>query len=209
MPKSSKLPLSGLTAKQRRILNFIAAYVSSEDQGPTLEEIRDHLGVSAVSTVHEHIGRLAEKGFLSREWYQSRTIALTPEAYEARFARMIPMKARIVRGRLVEATGDTEEVPVPAKLAGSAGSWALTVGDDSLIDEGFQKGDTLVVGVIKRVRHGALIIGVQSRGVVIRRARKQGRGVELTARSEARSAPLKASDVNILGELVALLRRYR
>jgi repressor LexA len=208
MAKKSVLP--ALTSQQQRILNYISAFLASEGQAPTLEEIRDHLRLAAVSTVHEHTARLVDKGYLSRDWNRSRTMALTPQASEQRTTRLIPLKGTVLAGHLIERARDRVDIAVPVVFVAQADGLALRMGDDSLADNGIRKGDTLVIAQRDQIRNGALVIGtVKDGNVVVKRFFKRGRTIELRSPVEGQSRTTVAvSDVTILGEVVALMRRY-
>ncbi|MFB6212727.1 MAG: LexA family protein [Candidatus Magasanikbacteria bacterium] len=53
-----------LTKKQKEVLEFIQDYINEHDYSPTLEEIAEHIGVSTVSTVHEHLQKLKDKNYI-------------------------------------------------------------------------------------------------------------------------------------------------
>jgi repressor LexA len=57
---------STLTKKQKEVYDFVKSYVDDSGIAPTIEEIRKKLKLKAVSTIHEHISSLREKGYLDR-----------------------------------------------------------------------------------------------------------------------------------------------
>src|SRR3990167_7314919 len=63
-----------LTKKQKEILDFIKIYSQMHGYAPSLEEIKEHFRLSAISTVHEHIQNLKSKGFIQKEINQARSI---------------------------------------------------------------------------------------------------------------------------------------
>lgn len=54
-----------LTAKQRRILEFIIEFLKMEQMAPSVYEIADELSVKT-STVFAHLFALQKKGYISR-----------------------------------------------------------------------------------------------------------------------------------------------
>ena len=60
----SEVPI--LYPRQRRVLRYIERYINENGYAPTLTEIKEFLGVKALSTVHEHLIKLEDKGFLER-----------------------------------------------------------------------------------------------------------------------------------------------
>lgn len=65
--------------KQRRILAFIKGYTLINDEAPTLREIGDQFGFSAISSVHEVLLKLERAGFIKRTKYISRGIEIVEE----------------------------------------------------------------------------------------------------------------------------------
>jgi repressor LexA len=56
-----------LTKKQREILDYILKITREHNYTPSYREIADALGLSSPATVHEHVSRLREKGYLMDE----------------------------------------------------------------------------------------------------------------------------------------------
>jgi repressor LexA len=204
-----RLPV--LTKRQRSILKFITAFIQTEGYAPTLEEIRDHLGLSAVSTVHEHLEKLIAKGYIIRGWNQSRSLALTPEATVSHGTRLIPLMGRVAAGSPIEAVADPEDISVPETLMGKGETFALRAVGESMVDEGILDGDTLIVERSEVAENGVLVIAlVKGRDAAVKRFYKRGGRIELVS-ANAKHPPMTfgAEDVRIQGIVVGLLRRYR
>lgn len=204
-----KLPV--LTKRQKSVLAFVTAFIETEGYAPTLEEIRAHIGLAAVSTVHEHIERLIEKGYLTRGWNQSRSIAIAPEVAVHRSARLISLMGTVAAGSPIEAVPDPEDISVPEELIGKGETFALRANGDSMVDEGILDGDTLIVEHAEVAENGMLVIAlIRGNDVAVKRFYRRGGRVELVSANE-RHPPmvLSARDVRIQGVVVGLLRRYR
>src|SRR5579864_222714 len=63
-----------ITKRQKQILDFVKGYNKEKGYMPLLEEIKKHLGLSSVSTVHQHIQALKDLGYLSKVENQARSI---------------------------------------------------------------------------------------------------------------------------------------
>jgi repressor LexA len=207
MSQKRKSPSSGLTGQQKRVLNYIGAFAGSEGRAPSLEEIRDHLGLSAVSTVHEHVGRLVEKGYLSRQWNRPRSIEMAEPLGRRRWARLVPLVGRVVAGRPLQELRVGEEIAVPATLVEGTGDFAVTVGDDSFAEHGVLTDDTLVIaGGADSVRTGGLVLAVVGDEVFLRRFS----GLDVAASTSSVDPSETGSKiVRVLGGVSGLLRKYR
>ncbi len=65
-----------LTKKQKQILDFITSYINKKGLSPTIEEIRKHFKLSALSTVHQHVETLKKKGFIEKNGSSARGIII-------------------------------------------------------------------------------------------------------------------------------------
>jgi repressor LexA len=72
--------LKVLTLRQRTIVDFIADFITTKGYSPSMEEIATALNLTSLATVHKHVSNLTAKGWLTRDYNRSRSIALTPEA---------------------------------------------------------------------------------------------------------------------------------
>ena len=76
-------PGSGLTDRQREVLDFITDSIRKRGYPPTLREIGSHFGIRSTNGVNDHLRALEKKGFLHREDLKSR--ALRPIVSEGDF----------------------------------------------------------------------------------------------------------------------------
>lgn len=58
-------PLTQISDRRRRIVEFVEQYRDEHDEGPTYEEIGEHEGVTA-ETAYYHAQKLIEDGYLTR-----------------------------------------------------------------------------------------------------------------------------------------------
>src|SRR3974390_1394871 len=72
-----------LTKRQLAVLQHIRKFLETEGRSPTLKEIADGVGSSAVSTIHKHVQHLIDKGFLDRSHGKGNNIILAREAEPA------------------------------------------------------------------------------------------------------------------------------
>lgn len=68
--------MPNITRKQKLVFDFINTYIAENGISPTIEEIRKKLKLRAVSTVHEHIKSLEEKGYLSKSENSARSLSI-------------------------------------------------------------------------------------------------------------------------------------
>ncbi len=68
-----------LTPKQKQVFDFTFSFIKSEGFAPSINEIRNNLGLKSVATIHQHLQALEKKGYIKREKNQKRYIELTAE----------------------------------------------------------------------------------------------------------------------------------
>ena len=67
---------SPLTKKEKEVLDFVKVSTQINGFAPTLMEIQGHFQLKSVSTIHEHINNLKNKGYLVKEISQHRSVRI-------------------------------------------------------------------------------------------------------------------------------------
>lgn len=197
-----------LTPKQRKILDFILDYRKShKGVSPTLHEIRLHLGLGAVSTVHAHVAKLTKQGFITHEPNDKRGIVVMDPAEGT--ARVLPLIGRVAAGLPVEALEEPETVHVPAFLLKSGQHFVLKVSGDSMIGEGIHDGDWIILQRRERAEDGETVVALVGGEVTLKKYFREGRWIRLQP-ANPNVAPLKVkeSEIQIQGVVVGLMRKY-
>lgn len=68
--------MMGLTRRQRDLLDFIGAYMATENVAPSYQEMADGLGVASKNTVHRLVDALVERGCIGRLANRARAIEI-------------------------------------------------------------------------------------------------------------------------------------
>ena len=55
-----------LYPRERQLLDFIMQFIQRHGFAPTLKEIGEAVGMASPATVHEHIDKLRQKGFIRK-----------------------------------------------------------------------------------------------------------------------------------------------
>lgn len=113
-----------LTRRQRQILDFLRECIDRDGRPPSLEEIGRRFGLSSLATVHKHLTKLEEKGFIKRSWNRSRAITLLPARTGAR-AVDVPLLGYLAAGMPIDAVLPRETVAVPEGLARESDAYRL------------------------------------------------------------------------------------
>jgi len=149
-----------LTKRQKEILDYITEYIKENDFAPSLEEIKRHFRLSSVSTVHEHVEALREKGYLKKIENQPRSIEINNKKEKSDLVE-IPLLGTIAAGAPIEAIEIPETITVTKNDIGKFGDYyALRVEGDSMIDDGIYNGDVVIIKHQNVVDDGQMVVAV-------------------------------------------------
>lgn len=159
-----------LYKRQRQILDFINQYIQKLGHSPTLQQIAEAIGVSSLATVHEHLGRLEEKGVLRRYQGKVRGIEiLDKDLMSVPFDNQVevPILGFVAAGAPIKAYPDPNATTsIPASFAsGRKRTFVLQVKGNSMIDEGILDGDFVVVEEQNEARDGDIVVAVLDDGM--------------------------------------------
>lgn len=194
-----------ITKKQKEVFDFISNYVSENGISPTIEETRKNLKLKAVSTVHEHINSLKEKGYLSKSDDFSRN--LTPEK-EIKSVISIQIIGKIAAGKPIEAVEDRNEFIsiVNSQISHSNDYYALRVTGDSMIDEGIFDGDVVVIKKQSVAENGQTVVAIiDDNQATLKKLYRERGGFRLQPRNQ-NILPLFRDEVEVRGVVVQVIR---
>lgn len=197
-----------LTPLQHRVCSFLTEYIREHGYAPSHEEIREHIGFKSRTSVHKVLKRLQERGYLNLPpSNKKRALELVP--FETRSVS-IPFVGIVAAGTPVEAVEIPEMVEIPENLLGKGTNIALKVRGDSMIEDGIRDGDTLIVTKGIQVENGWTVVAMINDEATVKRYYRREDMVELRPANKAMAPILvKASEVDLVGVVVGLVRLYR
>ncbi|MFF2752799.1 hypothetical protein ACFVR1_03440 [Psychrobacillus sp. NPDC058041] len=65
-----------MNKRQKEIFEFIKAFLTEHKYSPTVREIGEDVGLKSSSTVHGHLDKMREKGFINFTNSRSRTLQI-------------------------------------------------------------------------------------------------------------------------------------
>ncbi len=140
---------------QRRMYDFIVAYMKLEGMPPTNREIGREMNIASTGHVDYHLTMLEKKGLISRQPKKSRGIKLTKQTHG------VPVMGYIAAGEPLDIFSDaTESVAVSHSLADADNSYALVVRGRSMIDDHICDGDYVVVKPQSTCQNGDIVVAV-------------------------------------------------
>ena len=206
-----------LTRRQRQVIDFIAGFLQEQGYSPSFQEIAQGLGLSSLATVHKHVLTLERKGFLRRQYNQSRSIEPSPRylqevrrARQDRAASELPLLGRIAAGKPVEAPEQPETISF-GDFFRQKDVFVLEVKGDSMIEEHILDGDFILVEKTPQVSDGDIVVAlVGGSESTLKRLYREGNGRVRLQPANARMKPIvvPAEDVTVQGRVLGILRRY-
>ncbi len=165
-------------SQEQKILRFIRDYSDRTGRSPSFREIRDHLGVSSLSTVHYHVNKLIEQGVLANRHghHGKRSLQVVPPDPEE--AREVPLLGRIAAGVPIEAVETPEKVAVPARFFDPE-NYVLQVEGDSMIEDGVLDGDLVVVRHARTAESREMVVALVDGEATLKRYVRTEHGIEL------------------------------
>lgn len=145
------------TKRQKQILDFITSFQKKKSFAPSLEEIKKHLRLSSVSTIHFHIKKLQDEGFLNKGENSPRSISV----YESQQMVKVPLMGTIAAGQPIEAIQEKETIAIPKNKVMRGGNFfALRVAGNSMIDENINDGDVVLVKEQQNAENGQKVVAL-------------------------------------------------
>ncbi len=203
-----------LYKRQKQILDYIDKNISDYGYAPTLTEIAQYLGLSSLSTVHEHLAVLEKKGLVRRYRGAVRGIELikkeTEERAEMSAMTELPVLGFIACGEPIEPyTDPNATLAVNSSLIRPGDkSFVLQAKGDSMVDDGILNGDYVVVKEQHNAYDGDIVVAVLKNGfATLKRFYKEATRIRLQPANSTMS-PIYVTEVEIRGKVVAIIRQF-
>ena len=207
-----------LTKRQKEVLDFIADFVDQNGYSPSYEELARALNLASLATVHKHIQALESRNYLRRQFNHSRSLDVAPKyLQEWRKGRKaprpmeIPLAGRIAAGAPVEAVEGQETLQF-TDFTGKGETFALQVSGDSMIEDHIMSGDYVLVERTPKASDGEIVVAlVEGLETTLKRLYQEPGGRIRLQPSNSSMQPIfvNASDVQIQGRVLAVLRKYK
>lgn len=223
---------TGLTPRQRAILEVIRDTVATRGYPPSVREIGDGVGLTSPSSVSHQLTTLVKLGYLRRDPNRPRALVVAdlsenapapssvaglraveissgePSDEMARpAAAYVPLVGRIAAGGPILAEQEVEAVfPLPRELVGDGELFLLKVVGDSMIDAAICDGDWVVVRQQHDAENGDIVAALLGDEATVKTLKRRDGHVWLMPHNPA-YAPILGDEATIMGKVVSVLRR--
>ncbi len=194
---------TAITKRQKEVLDFVKDFNTKNGYAPSLEQIGKKLKLSAVSTVHQHINTLIDKGYLSKDQDLARGIDMNKNKLVK-----IPIIGNIAAGQPIEAIEDIQNTIsiVNQNITSAKDHYALRVVGNSMIDEGIFDGDIVVIKKQSVAENGQTVVAIiDDNQATLKKIYKEKTRFRLEPRNQT-MLPFFRKEVEVRGVVVQIIR---
>ena len=205
--------LEKLTAKQEHILNVIKKLIAKNGYPPTVREIGTKANLSSPATIHFHLTKLEEKGYIKKDNSKNRTIeVLVPNEFIEKEENVVevPLLGKVTAGNPIEAIETPDEYfTLPSYLVNSKKEiFTLKVSGESMINVGIYDGDILIVERQNTAHNGETVVAMNSDNeATVKTFYKENGYFRLQPENDTME-PIILNEVTILGKAIGLYRKF-
>ena len=206
---------SDISPRQEKILKFISKKIKKSGYPPSVREIARGVGLSSSATVHSHLKKLEEKGYLKRNKSKPRAISLLSrredEVIGSSFNNIVyaPVVGNITAGRPILADENIEDYfPITSDFVKEKKEvFILHVRGYSMVNAGILDRDYIIVRKQDNAINGEIIVALLEDEATVKRFFKTGKNIKLIPENDYMK-PVVVDNIKILGKVIGVIRKY-
>ena len=201
-----------LYPRERQLLDFITQFITRYGYAPTLKEIGEAMNIHSPATVHEHVDRLRQKGFIRKLDGTARGLEIVAENFRpaGNSATLeLPVLGFIAAGSPLEPYTDPNFYisVAPSMIASNQPHYVLQVKGQSMIEDGILDGDYVVIQHQQDAKNGDIVVALLPNGLAtLKRIYFEKDRIKLMP-ANASMSPIFTTHVKIQGRCVGLIRK--
>lgn len=198
--------MADLSEKELAVFQYINETLTQHGYPPTVRDICRATGIKSTSSVHDYIGRLEEKGYVSRDNRKSR--GLRTKLNEAGDTSVrVPILGRVTAGQPVFGIENHEGYIRFSPNNSSDDLFALKIHGTSMIDAGIFDGDLVIVKKTSEANNGDIIVAMIEDETTVKTFYREADGFRLQPENSTME-PIYTKQLEVLGRVVASMRYY-
>ena len=201
-----------LTNRQEYILKILKQLIAKNGYPPTVREIGEAANLHSPATIHFHLSKLEEKGYIKKDTSKNRTVELlVPNEYIEKDENVIdvPLVGKVTAGTPIEAIEMPDEYfSLPANIVTTKNDvFTLHVSGESMINVGIYDGDILIVERKNTARNGETVVAMNENGeATVKTFYKEDGYFRLQPENDTME-PIILKECTILGKVIGLYRK--
>ncbi len=202
-----------LTNRQNFILQIIKELIAKNGYPPTVREIGEKASLHSPATIHFHLTKLEEKGYIKKGNSKNRTIeVLVPNEFIEKKEDIVevPLLGKVTAGTPIEAIEMPNEFfSLPANLIPAKKDvFTLKVSGESMINVGIYDGDILIVKRQNTAHNGETVVAMnEANEATVKTFYKENGHFRLQPENDTME-PIILDKVTILGIAIGLYRKF-
>ncbi len=201
-----------ISDRQKQIYQYIKRTVQEKGYPPSVREIGNAVGLQSSSTVHGHLAKLEDKGYIRRDPTKPRAIEIVQTENQSYTSVIqVPVLGKVTAGLPITAVENVDEYfPLPEHFTANHNSeiFLLNVAGDSMIDAGIFDGDRVIVRKQNIAHNGDIIVAMTDEDeATVKRFYKEKGYYRLQPENSALE-PIYLDSVTVLGKVVGLFREF-
>lgn len=196
-----------LTPRQQKIYDFIKDEVRKKGYPPSVREIGEAVGLRSSSTVHAHLEKLEQKGYIRRNPTKPRAIEVLESNVQTAHMVSLPVVGRVTAGEPILAQENIEEfIDVPSQFVKPGTTqFVLRVKGDSMKNAGILDGDLVLVRQQSQAENGEIVVALLEDEATVKRFFRERDTIRLQPENP-QYQPIESPDVVVLGKVMAVFR---
>lgn len=210
-----------ISKRQQQAYDFICDFTKAHGYPPSVREIGGAIGLSSPSTVHSHLHKLEEAGYIRRDPNKPRTIEICGPGWDPavtstnlavveqdvdRNTVTLPLVGRVAAGIPILAEQNVEEAfTLPTSVVGDSSSFVLRVRGESMVNAGILDGDYIVVREQHDAHNGEIVVALIDDSATVKTFYRERGRIRLQPENDTMD-PIYADNPTILGRVTGLFR---
>jgi|ERR1051326_2679813 repressor LexA len=204
-----------ITKRQNELLTIIYDFIRNSGYPPTLEEMRENLGVASNQSILDLLDKLAQQKLINKQEGIARSVTILPQAYKILnlppLIETVGMATAGIPMEAVQLVGEWQTLPSlegqEIKLL-NAEVFLVQVTGDSMINAGINHGDAVLVQKHKEFYSGDIVLAEINNEVTIKRFMSEDKPpyVYLKPENPAYKNIRFTEDMQMQGKIIAVLK---
>lgn len=200
-----------LSERQRAILDFVRDFINKKGYPPAVREIGAAVGLSSSASVHNHLRRLQEIGFIVRDEAKPRALELTSEndTWRNKEVVPVPLVGKVTAGVPILAVENVEETyPIPRDfISCDEDVFMLSVCGDSMINAGILDHDYIIARKQNFATNGDIVVAlIDNEETTVKRYFRELRRVRLQPENDNYKPIIGGDNIQVIGKVIAVIR---
>lgn len=206
-----------LSKSQKAILEYIISFTTTKGYPPSIREISRSVGLKSTSSVHNNLEKLQSLGYIRRDTSKPRAIEVLKNYEKNKTEGLTAMTVPIPVLEKVPPNKDlileeyvSEYIKLPTNLIGEEDKFIHKVIGDSMKEIGINDGDLAIIERNPHAKNRDIVLAlIDGENPTLKRFFDEGDKIVLKPENmEMDPLFFNKSKVEILGKLVAIIRKY-